>query len=142
MTPDQVRLVRESWEKVKPIAPTAAGLFYGRLFEIEPSVRPLFKREIGEQGRMLMQMISVVVARLDNLGELVPAVRKLGARHAAYGVRDEHYAPVGAALLWTLEQGLGDAFTPATRDAWATAYGILAETMMDAARLAELPQAA
>jgi nitric oxide dioxygenase len=142
MTPDQVRLVRESWAQVKPIAPTAAGLFYDRLFEIEPSVRPLFKRDIGEQGKMLMGMIGMVVARLDDLGELVPAVRRLGARHADYGVRDEHYAPVGAALLWTLEQGLGDAFTPAVRDAWATAYGILSETMMEAGRLAQLPEAA
>ena len=142
MTEDQVRLVRESWEKVRPIAPAAAALFYGRLFEIEPSVRPLFKRDIGEQGKMLMGMIGTVVSRLDDLTALVPAVKNLGARHAAYGVRDEHYAPVGAALLWTLEQGLGDDFTPPVRDAWATAYGILAETMMEAARQASVPQAA
>ena len=139
MTPDQVSLVRESWAKVRPIAPAAAGLFYGRLFEIAPHVRPLFKRDIGEQGKMLMGMISMVVARLDDLTALVPAVEKLGARHAAYGVRDEYYAPVGEALLWTLEQGLGDDFTPAHHAAWATAYGILAETMM---RATALPEAA
>ena len=139
MTEDQVRLVRESWAKVRPIAPAAAGMFYDRLFEIAPHVRPLFKRDIGEQGKMLMGMIGMVVARLDDLGALVPAVERLGARHAAYGVRDEYYAPVGEALLWTLEQGLGDDFTPATKAAWATAYGILAETMQ---RASALPQAA
>lgn len=96
MTEDQVRLVRESWAKARPIAPAAFKLFFDRLFEIEPSVRPL------------------------------------GARHATYGVRDEHYAPVGAALLWTLEQGLGADFTDETRTAWATAYGILATAMMEA----------
>jgi nitric oxide dioxygenase len=142
MTEEQAQLVRESWAKVRPIAPAAAAMFYARLFEIEPSVRPLFKRDIGEQGRMLMGMIGMVVARLDDLGALVPAVRALGARHASYGVREEHYAPVGAALLWTLEQGLGAAFTPEVHDAWATAYELLATTMQEAARLAALPEAA
>jgi hemoglobin-like flavoprotein len=135
MTPDQVRLVRESWAKVKPIAPDAASLFYGRLFEIDPSIRPLFKRDIDRQGLMLMDTMDMVVARLDDLGDLVPEVRELGARHATYGVRDEHYIPVGAALLWTLEHYLGDAFTSAVRGAWASAYGILAGTMMEAARI-------
>ena len=139
MTSEQVRLVRESWEKVRPIAPAAAGMFYGRLFEIAPQVRPLFKRDVAEQGRMLMGMIGMIVARLDDLDALVPAVEHLGARHAAYGVRAEHYAPVGEALLWTLEQGLGYAFTPAIGEAWATAYGLLAETMQ---RATALPQAA
>ena len=142
MTNEQVRLIRESWAKVRPIAPAAAGLFYDRLFAIEPSVRRLFRGGMVEQGRMLMAMIGTVVARLDDLDTLVPAVAALGARHAGYGVRDEHYAPVGEALLWTLEQGLGDAFTPALREAWATAYGILAETMRRAAHDAELPAAA
>jgi nitric oxide dioxygenase len=137
MTEDQVRLVRESWAKVRPIAPAASKLFYDRLFELEPSVRPLFKRDIDEQGRMLMGMIGTVVSRLDDLTALVPQVQALGARHAKYGVRDEHYAPVGAALLWTLEQGLGADFTDDTREAWATAYGILATTMMEASRQAE-----
>ncbi len=142
MTEEQIRLIRESWAMVRPIAPTAAGLFYDRLFTIAPEVRPLFKRDITEQGRMLMGMLATVVARLDDLGELVPAVQKLGARHAGYGVRDEHYAPVGEALLWTLEQGLGDAFTDDTREAWATAYGVLAGTKQRAARDAALPAAA
>lgn len=142
MTEDQVRLVRESWAKVRPIAPTAAAMFYARLFEIAPAVRPLFKRDTSEQGRMLMGMIGTVVARLDDLGALVPAVRALGARHVAYGVRDEHYALVGEALLWTLDQGLGADFTDDVRDAWATAYGLLAETMQEAGRLVTLPKAA
>ena len=139
MTTDQVRLVRESWEKVRPMAPAAAGMFYGRLFEIAPQVRPLFKRDIAQQRTMLMAMIGMIVARLDDLDTLVPAVERLGARHAAYGVRAEHYAPVGEALLWTLDHGLGHAFTPAIGEAWAAAYGLLADTMQ---RAAALPQAA
>ena len=142
MTADQVRLVRESWVKVEPIAATAAAMFYDRLFQLDPSVRPLFKRDVTDQGRMLMSMLRIVVARLDDLGSLVPSVRMLGARHAAYGVRDEHYAVVGQALLWTLEQGLGRAFTDDTRAAWAAAYDLLATTMMDAGHLASQPQAA
>lgn len=142
MNANQVRLVRESWAKVRPIAPAAAAMFYERLFEIEPAVKPLFKTDLDKQGRMLMGMIATVVSRLDDLGALVPAVQALGARHAAYGVRDEHYEPVGAALLWTLEQGLGPDFTRETREAWATAYGVLAGTMQEAGRRASLPQAA
>lgn len=142
MTPEQVRLVRDSWAQVEPVASTAAAAFYARLFELDPALRPLFKRDIGEQGVMLMGALRTVVARLDDLDALVPMVRALGVRHAAYGVRDEHYDVVGEALLWTLAKGLRGAFTDEVAAAWAAAYGLLAGAMQDAARLAELPQAA
>src|SRR5262245_56374071 len=122
MTPKQIMLIQTSFEQVVPIADTAAALFYGRLFELDPSLRPLFRGDMGEQGRKLMTTLKVVVNGLPRLEALVPAVQTLGQRHAIYGVKDEHYQTVGAALLWTLEQGLGEAFSPETKDAWATAY--------------------
>ncbi len=133
MTPEQVQLVKDSWAQVTPIADKAAELFYGKLFEMDPSVKPLFKGDITEQGAKLMKMINTAVNGLDRLDEIVPAVQQLGARHVAYGVKDEHYDTVGAALLWTLETGLGDAFTAETKEAWATVYGLLADTMKSAA---------
>jgi len=143
MTPEQIVLVQTSFAQVLPIADTAAVLFYQRLFELDPSLRPMFRGDMAEQGRKLMQTIAVVVAGLDKLDTLVPAVQALGRRHAAYGVRDGHYATVAAALLWTLEQGLGAAFTPAVRQAWATAYGLLASVMQAAAaEVAESSRAA
>ncbi len=134
MSPEQKALVQSSFAKVAPIADQAADLFYDRLFTLDPSLRPLFKPDMREQKRALMGMLAVAVAGLDRLEQLVPAVRQLGARHARYGVKDEHYATVGSALIWTLEQGLGDDFTPETRDAWLAVYTVLAETMKDAAR--------
>ncbi len=135
LTAQQVQLVQSSFEKVAPIAEKAAELFYARLFETAPQVRPLFRStDMKTQGKKLMDMIAVVVRGLGRLEKIVPAVQQLGRGHVAYGVKDEHYEVVGAALLWTLEQGLGPAFTPETKEAWATAYGILAETMKDAAR--------
>jgi hemoglobin-like flavoprotein len=133
MTPKQVELVQGSWKKVLPIADTAAGLFYGRLFELDPTLKPLFKSDIKEQGRKLMAMISVAVAGLTRLDTIVPAVQDLGRRHVKYGVKDRHYDTVATALVWTLEKGLGDAFTPEVREAWVTTYGVLAKTMKDAA---------
>jgi hemoglobin-like flavoprotein len=136
MTPKQVKLVRESFAKVAPIAPQAAELFYGRLFEIAPDLKPLFKGDIKEQGRKLMAMIGTAVAHLDKLGDIVPAVQALGKRHAGYGVREEHYGTVAQALLWTLGQGLGRDFTDEVKEAWTAAYTILADTMKTAARSA------
>ena len=133
MTPEQKCLVQSSFAHVLPIADTAARLFYGRLFELDPSLRPMFHGDMTEQGKKLMDMLRVAIAGLDRLDRLVPAVQALGRRHVAYGVRDEHYATVAAALLWTLEQGLGDRFTPAHRDAWVAVYTILATTMQEAA---------
>jgi hemoglobin-like flavoprotein len=136
MTPTEVGLIRESWTAVEPIADTAASLFYGRLFELDPAIERLFRRtDMAAQRKVLMQTLTVVVKSLDKLDQIVPAVQALGRRHAGYGVREEHYATVGAALLWTLEQGLGEAFTPPVRDAWTTAYGTLASVMIDAAKV-------
>ncbi|HWG07054.1 MAG TPA: globin family protein, partial [Beijerinckiaceae bacterium] len=110
MTPTQVALVQASFEKVVPIAPQAAALFYRRLFETTPDVRPLFKSDIDEQGRKLMATLTIVVRGLDRIETIVPAAQALARRHVAHGVLPEHYAPVGAALVWTLEQGLGSDF--------------------------------
>lgn len=129
MTPESQRLVRESFSKVAPISSTAASLFYDRLFTLDPTLRPLFKGDMQEQGRKLMTMIGTAVANLHRLNNIVPAVRDLGQRHAGYGVTAAHYDTVAAALLWTLEQGLGDDFTPQTRQAWIECYTILAGTM-------------
>ena len=132
MTPKQVELVQTSWEKCVPIADQAAALFYGRLFELDPNLKPMFKSDIKEQGKKLMTMITVAVRGLNDLGKLVPAVEDLGRRHVGYGVKDEHYTTVGSALLWTLEQGLGSAFTPEVKEAWTTTYTVLANTMKNA----------
>jgi len=136
MTPQQVQLVKESFAKIAPIASQAADLFYGRLFEIAPQVRPLFKGDIKAQGQKLMSTISLAVGSLDNLPALVPVVQDLGRRHVAYGVRDDHYDSVGQALLWTLDKGLGPDFTPEVKEAWGAVYGVLADTMKGAARQA------
>ena len=135
MTPEQIRLVQTTWEMVVPIADQAAVLFYDRLFDLDPELRPLFGRsEMSEQRKKLMQMITVAVRGLDRIGELVPAVEALGRRHVGYHVRESDYDTVGAALLWTLEQGLGGAFTAPVREAWTITYTTLADAMKGAAR--------
>ncbi len=133
MTPQQISLVQTSWASVAPIQDTAAGLFYQRLFTLDPSVKPMFKGDMQEQGRKLMRMLGTIVSSLTRLDELVPVAQDMARRHVGYGVQAEHYDTVGTALLWTLEQGLGSAFTDETRDAWATAYGTLAGVMKEAA---------
>jgi hemoglobin-like flavoprotein len=129
MNVEQIELVQTSFAKVVPIADTAAALFYDRLFELDPALKPMFRGDMKEQGKKLMDMLRTVVGNLRSLDRIIPGVRALGARHVHYGVRDEHYDTVGAALLWTLGQGLGTAFTNEVRDAWAVAYTMLAETM-------------
>ncbi len=133
VTETQKRLVQESFALVEPIAETAAELFYNRLFEIAPELRSLFTGDMTVQGQKLMTMIKVAVTGLDNPEKLVPAVEILGQRHVEYGVVEGHYAIVAEALLWTLEQGLGEAFTPEVRDAWGAVYGVLSGTMIAAA---------
>ncbi len=133
MNPEKIALVRSSWQKVLPIRDAAAELFYGRLFELDPSLRPMFKGDMAEQGRKLMTMLNMVVTSLDNLGPLLGRVEDLGRRHVAYGVTEAHYDTVGNALLWTLDKGLGEQFTPAVKDAWTNAYGTLASVMKQAA---------
>jgi hemoglobin-like flavoprotein len=137
MNDTQITLVKESWAKVEPIAPTAATLFYDRLFSVAPGVRPLFADDMSEQKLKLMEMLGVVVSGLEHLDAIVPEVQGLGRRHAGYGAQPEHYDVVGECLLWTLAQGLGDDYTPEVKDAWATAYGILALAMIEAQSEAE-----
>jgi len=133
MTPQQIALVRSSFADVSPIADSAAKLFYSRLFELDPSLRPLFRNSLDAQGSKLMNMIAGAVCLLDQPEKLLPVVRNLGRRHTGYGVEDGHYETVGAALLWTLEKGLGAAFTPEVENAWIAVYGVLADNMKMAA---------
>ena len=133
MTPEQIQLCKDSWAKVEPIADDAAALFYGNLFDADPSLKALFKGDMAEQGKKLMQMIGTAVRLLDKLDQLVPAVQQLGVRHAGYGVEESHYDTVGGALLKTLGQGLGEGFTDDVKEAWTVAYGLLSKTMVDAA---------
>ena len=134
VTNTQKVLVQESFAAVVPIADDAAVLFYTRLFELDPSLQRMFRGDMTEQRRKLMQMLTAAVKGLDRLDQLVPVVEDLGRRHAGYGVADAHYDTVGAALLWTLEKGLGNAFTAEVKDAWVTVYGLLAGTMKNAAK--------
>lgn len=136
MTSEQVAMVQESFKKVVPIAGTAADLFYDRLFEIAPDVRPLFPVDMKEQKMKLITMLATAVTNLHQAEKIIPAVQELGKRHAGYGVTAKHYEPVGAALLWTLEQGLGADFTPPLKEAWTETYVTLAGVMQNAAAAA------
>jgi hemoglobin-like flavoprotein len=137
--PETKRLIKESWQQVVPIADDAVAMFYERLFAIDPTTRPLFRaRSMPEQRRKLAGALALAVAGLDDLDALVPVVEQLGRRHAGYGVTDTHYDSVGAALLWTLQQGLGAAWTPAVAAAWAEVYGLLSSTMLRAAKVQQV----
>lgn len=133
MTPENQGLVRDSFARVALIAPQAAAMFYDRLFVLDPSLKLLFKGDMTEQGRKLMAMIGTAVANLGDLDTIIPAVQDLGRRHRTYGVQPRHYETVGAALLWTLEQGLGDAFTGPVKAAWTEAYTVLSSVMKEGA---------
>ena len=133
MTADEIELVQSTWRQVLPIRAAAAHLFYGRLFELAPDTRPLFQRDIHVQGAMLMATLDAVVRSLHDLAAVLPTARQLAQRHVGYGVQPRHYDSVGTALLWTLEQGLGTALTPAARAAWQQAYTTLAGAMKAAA---------
>lgn len=135
MNDTSIQLVRETFDLVEPIAPQAAALFYANLFAADPSLAPLFKGDMAAQGRRLMQMIGLAVSKLDDPATLLPALQQLGQRHACYGVRDAHYDTVGVALLSTLRQGLGVAYTPDVEEAWTEVYGVIASTMKAAATL-------
>jgi len=130
MTPDQVKLVQQSFAKVAPISETAAVLFYDRLFEIAPQVKAMFPSDMTEQRRKLMAMLAAVVNGLADLETILPAASALAQRHVAYGAKAEHYPVVGSALLWTLEKGLGEAWTPELAAAWTAAYGTLSGFMI------------
>jgi nitric oxide dioxygenase len=133
VNPDQIALVQHSFVKVAPMAETVAELFYARLFELDPGLKPLFRHgDMRQQGRMLMKMLTITVQGLSSLDTIVPAVQALGRRHSGYGVQPRDYETVGAALIWTLEQGLGAEFTPDVRGAWTAAYGLLSGVMLEA----------
>jgi hemoglobin-like flavoprotein len=133
MTPDQVTLVQQSFAKVAPISETAAVLFYDRLFEIAPQVKTMFPADLTEQRRKLMVMLAAVVNGLGDLNSIPPAASALAKRHVSYGAKAEHYPVVGAALLWTLEKGLGDGWTPQIAEAWTATYGTLSGYMISEA---------
>jgi len=137
MSPEQKHLVKTTWAKVVPIADAAAGLFYDRLFTIDATTRPMFATaDMAEQRKKLMQALAFVISGLDRTEQLLPAIQGLGRTHLRYGVTEQHYDSVGAALLWTLEQGLKDGWTPAVKEAWVAAYTLVASVMKDAARSA------
>jgi hemoglobin-like flavoprotein len=134
LSPQQIADVQRTWELCVPIADTAADLFYAKLFELDPKLRALFPSDIKEQKKKLMTMLTAAVRGLKDLGALVPAVQALGKRHVAYGVKDKDYDTVGAALLDTLEKGLGPNWNPQVKAAWVAVYGVLAGTMKAAAK--------
>jgi nitric oxide dioxygenase len=133
MTNEQIQLVQSTFGRVRNDGDAVAALFYGRLFETAPEVRPMFRGDMTAQGRKLMTALALAVDSLTRLDSLIPALESLGRKHVGYGVQDHHYAIVGEALLWTLEKGLGLAWTPEAKDAWATTYSIVASVMQKAA---------
>lgn len=133
MTPEKIKLVQDSWAKVKPISETAADLFYGKLFELDPAVRSMFTGDMKEQGRKLMAILNTAVNSLNNLTSIVPAIQDMGKRHVTYGVKAEHYDTVGTALIWTLGAGLKEEFTDDVKTAWIEVYTLVADTMKAAA---------
>mgnify|MGYP003388108414 FL=1 len=133
MNPTQINLVQESFAKVAPISEQAATLFYDRLFEVAPAVKVMFPADMKEQRKKLMATLAVVVTGLSHLESVLPAASALAKRHVSYGARPEHYPVVGGALLWTLEKGLGEAWTADVADAWTAAYGTLSGYMISEA---------
>jgi hemoglobin-like flavoprotein len=133
MNPAQIKLVQESFAKVAPISEQAAVMFYHRLFEIAPQVRAMFPNDMTEQRKKLMATLAVVVNGLTNLEAVLPAASALAKRHVSYGAKPAHYPVVGGALLWTLEKGLGEAWTPDVAAAWTAAYGVLSSYMISEA---------
>jgi hemoglobin-like flavoprotein len=133
MTPEQIALVQQSFAKVLPNSEQAAKLFYDRLFEIAPELKAMFHTDMDDQGRKLMATLAVVVAGLSRLDNVLPTAKDLAKRHVNFGVTPSHYAPVGAALLWTLERGLGPAWTPELASAWTAAYTTLSGFMIEQA---------
>ena len=141
MNSQEIALIKSSFQKIAPVADQAAAIFYARLFELDPSLRALFRGDMAGQGRQLMQLLGLAVNGLDRLEVLAPVIRQLGMRHAGYAVRDGHYESVGEALLWTLGKGLGAEFTAEMQAAWARVYWLIAETMKAGARDARAMQA-
>jgi hemoglobin-like flavoprotein len=138
MTPSQRCLVQSTFDRILPIADDAAALFYSRLFHLDPSLRPMFIGDLRQQGNKLMNMLAIAVRNLERFDLIEPAVIGLGKRHVAYGVREHHYETAARALMWTLEQGLGDEWSDDVRDAWSAAYARIAGLMKSVAVEPEL----
>lgn len=133
MTANEIHLVKYSWSVVERIDPVVAGgIFYKRLFESAPYLKPMFSESIPVQSKKLMTMISYVINRLDKLDTILEDIKNLARRHVKYGVQKEHYELVGAALLWTLEQALAALWTNEVKQAWANCYGLLSSAMLQA----------
>ena len=132
MNPATIHNVQSTFNIIAPIADSAAALFYSKLFELDPSLRSMFKADMTDQGKKLMQILGVAVSSLNNLEAIVPAVQDLGRRHVKYGVRPQHYNTVAEAILWMLGQTLGNAFTPEIKQSWTEVYTVLADTMIAA----------
>ena len=135
VTSRQKALVQESFASIEPILEDVTALLYGRIFELDPAARRLFPQDMASQYRKVSQMLTAAVKGLDHLDQLVPVLQDLGRRHAAYGVSQSHYDTGGAALMWTLEKGLGSAFTPELKEAWASVWGLITTTMYEATRV-------
>lgn len=140
MTPEQIKIVKQTWSAVLPIQETAAELFYGRLFSEYPDVKPLFKGDMQEQGEKLMKMLDQAVGALDNVETLIEPLKAAGKAHKGYGVKDEDYTKVGACLLWTLEQGLGDGYDDSVADAWTETYKTVSSVMIQGANESVKPE--
>lgn len=136
MNQNQIRLIKDSFSEVEPILDYAVKLFYQRLFELDPGLRARFKSDTTLQEGKFLEVLTIIVNKLDRLDDILPTVEELGVRHVDYGIQPEYYNTAGEALMWTLEQGLDHAFTPEVREAWATAYSILANTMIAASEKA------
>ena len=132
MTTEQIKLVQDSWNIVAKDAEGTGKLFYSRLFEIAPEVRPLFPEDVTEQSKKLTMMLNYVVVKLHKLGDIINEVKSLAIRHVKYGAKPEHYPVVGAALLWTLEKGLDKGWNPQLAEAWTVCYGTLSGAMIEA----------
>jgi hemoglobin-like flavoprotein len=133
MNQSTIHNVQTTFALIAPIADNAAALFYSRLFELDPSLKPMFSGDMAEQRKKLMQILTVAVNSLTKLETIVPAVQELGRRHVKYGVRPQHYNTVAEAILWMLGQTLGSKFTPEIKQSWTEVYTVLANTMQEAA---------
>ncbi len=130
MTPQQIQLLKKSWESIKPKASQLAEVFYYQLFDANPDLRVMFKGSFYEQQQKFIRMIDMIIANVNHLYVIQNDLQKSGLRHQEYGVKPEHYAPVGAALLSALQQSLKDEWTPEHTEAWSEAYKVLSEQML------------
>jgi len=142
VTDDQIELVQLSFRQIMRRREAVAEQFYNRLFELDPSLRPLFRGDMTRQRHDLMVTLSVLIGSLRSIDGLVPSIQALARRHVAFGARPEHFQTVGAALVWALSQHLGDAFTNEVESAWLAVYDTLASTMQSAMDEPELKRAA